>query len=443
MNSISDVFKAVEAGRTRMQQSGSAEQARELIQEAQRRQQDGEASAKKRAQAQAADDAEAAAALLAVVDEHKKPARAKKKKPASGSLAKKMAGRASTKDASTENPLEKQAGKKQVGQKKKSTKKKKVATAHRRRQGAVTTHAPVPAPAAGLALERQRPGMVTRGAEIVWCGVQRGCYRVTQSSASTWLLASVIAMSLVLLAIAPRFEAPAAQGVDFIGQDNPPASAAREWLLGYGGIYDVLADPSQERLQGLSAHLIAQPEIAEVFAVRPRWSRTGQRLLEVEADLREAAYHVLLADGTKRYIARDGVLLPIVMPAPPAGAPQIRRLAAAGPEAFAFADALWQELLATDTSLAAQFPIIDLHWPLQHPLAAQQEFGVAFITQHGAPFLLGRADEIRYGHGVKERVADLVHLLRCQGDPSTLAGAQLRFPQPRAMLARSPAEVRP
>ena len=177
--------------------------------------------------------------------------------------------------------------------------------------------------------------------------------------------------------------------------------------------------------------------------MRPRWSPTGQRLIEVEADLRQAAYHVLLADGTQRYIARDGVLLPTVMPAPPAGAPQIRQLAAAGPEAFAFADQLWQELIAADVGLAAQFPIIDLHWPLQHPLAATQEFGVAFLTQHGAPFLLGRADEIQYGHGVQERIADLVHLLRCQGIPATLAGAQLRFPQPHAMLARTQSDARP
>ena len=117
---------------------------------------------------------------------------------------------------------------------------------------------------AGLALERQRPGLVTRGLSMVQCRVQRGCYRLAHSSPSTFLLAAVVVLSLVVVSVAPPVQVPAAQGVDFVGRDNPPAVAAREWLLGYAGIYDVLADPTPQRLSGLAEHLLAQPELPQL-----------------------------------------------------------------------------------------------------------------------------------------------------------------------------------
>ena len=243
-------------------------------------------------------------------------------------------------------------------------------------------------------------------------------------------------MATLSLAIDHAPSSPAV-GVDFVSGDTPPAVAARRWLLAYPHIHEVLASPQPLALADLGRHLASQPEVLAVHAVRPRWSESGHRLLEVSATLRQSAYHVELADGSRHFLARDGVLLPRVMAPPPATAPVMRNLSEGGPDALAFADQLWQKLVTYDRGIAEQFPVIDLHWPLQHPLAVPQEFGVAFVRADGALFLMGRADEVAYGHGVADRIADLCHLIRCQGDPSVLSRCTAAIPAATRVVGTS------
>jgi hypothetical protein len=60
--------------------------------------------------------------------------------------------------------------------------------------------------------------------------------------------------------------------------------------------------------------------------------------------------------------------------------------------------------------------------------------GIVLYTRHGSRLIWGRPGDDRYGIKPEDKVRDLVHTLRSQGDVSRVAAINVRFKEPFFVL---------
>ena len=74
---------------------------------------------------------------------------------------------------------------------------------------------------------------------------------------------------------------------------------------------------------------------------------------------------------------------------------------------------------------------------LPPPAVPAQPRGIVLATRQGARLVWGRPGEERFGVQPDEKVRDLVHTLKCQGDLSRIDSVNVRFHEPFYSLRAS------
>jgi hypothetical protein len=144
---------------------------------------------------------------------------------------------------------------------------------------------------------------------------------------------------------------------------------------------------------------------------------------------------VVLASGERAWVDGEGWLLPGSLPGPVARRPVLRAIEWGGVEGVRAAIALWR-LLEPQVEPGL---ITDIH--LSDTLDARGlTRGIVLYTRHGSRLIWGKPGEERYGVRNEDKVRDLVHTLRAQGDLNRLAAVNVRFKQPFFTLRPASAE---
>jgi len=232
--------------------------------------------------------------------------------------------------------------------------------------------------------------------------------------------------------------------------------------------YEKLNEPNEWVLQKLADHLRALPAVAEVRQVRLYHEPgmvsairrtpgkppvlvqvTGiRRTVNVQLGLRQPYLPAVLRDGSRAWIDADGLVLPGVLPNPGVQRPLVRGIENSGRPALLAAVELWTRLepqvekgLISDivlndpldplqpapATIVGQPPI-----PVQIPAGTPR--GVVLYTRQGAKLIWGRPGEERFGVQEDDKVRDLVHTIKCQGDLSRIERINVRFKEPFYLL---------
>jgi hypothetical protein len=152
-----------------------------------------------------------------------------------------------------------------------------------------------------------------------------------------------------------------------------------------------------------------------------------QRHLQVVLALRQPVMPVVLASGERAWVDAEGYLLPGSLPGPKVRRPILRAIEWAGVDGVKSALAMWSLL---EPQLEPGM-ITDIH--LYDALDERGiQRGVVLYTKHGrgSRLIWGRPSDERYGVSAENKVRDLVHTLRTQGDMSRVAAINVRFKQP-------------
>ncbi|MBA3686002.1 MAG: hypothetical protein H0W72_12305, partial [Planctomycetes bacterium] len=222
--------------------------------------------------------------------------------------------------------------------------------------------------------------------------------------------------------------------VDYVSGPKLPASDVLALLRGYP-YRDRLVQPSRADLIELTGFLGAQPMVKEVHAIRtidePVEGKAPRRMLELSLSLREPRLPVVLATGSRAWLDEDGRILPGVLPGPTQPRPIVRGIEAGGTAAVREALWLWSRLEGRiEPGL-----ITDIR--LDDPLDLKNQRGLVLCTRQGSRVIWGRPGDERFGVEAEDKVSDLVHTIRCQGDLGQIAVINVRFKDPFFVLRPS------
>lgn len=273
------------------------------------------------------------------------------------------------------------------------------------------------------------PGLVTKGVHAGLRGVDAA--QDLSRRLGAWGIAALAAAVLVIaLGVAARTVQPAPAKVTGlrVAYTGGPQIADREMLAMVRGFPDIrrLDHGDRATLGALADWLMAQPIVREVRQVRVLHEPDGnRRTVEVRLSLREPAMPVVLATGARAWVDREGRILPGVLPPPP-GPPKpiLRAIETGGAERLTEALWLWERL---ERQLEAGL-VTDIH--LDDRLDLQDQRGIVLYTRQGSRLVWGRPTDIRFGVDREDKVRDLVHTIRCQGDLSRIATINVRFKEP-------------
>ncbi len=288
------------------------------------------------------------------------------------------------------------------------------------------------------AVQKQGPGFVTRGIHAGMNGAQLTHHGLVRMGIWGCAAASMMVL-LVVFSFYAIDKTPAPMAVTgFQVQWLPGPKVADAEVLAWVRSFPHAAklrngDPAV--LTALAEHLRKQPIVAEIREVSvvhvPMASHPEQlqRNLRIVAALRQPVLPVVLASGERAWIDDQGYLLPGTLPGPTIRRPVLREIEWAGIEGVRAALQMWKLLeLQVEPGL-----ITDIH--LYQPLDQRGlQRGIVLYTRHGSRLIWGRPGDDRYGIKPEDKVRDLVHSMRSQGDVSRVAAINVRFKQPYFVL---------
>lgn len=285
------------------------------------------------------------------------------------------------------------------------------------------------------------PGTVTRGIHaglesLSWTRgrlVRLGLW----GSAAALVIGVLIAVSVYAIGHAPAPMPVSNVRVLYAAGPQLPQAEALALIRSFPG-REHLTQGKPEMLAQLAAHLRRLPVVAAVRDISvvhepdPRDPRRLRRTLEVSLALRQPVMPVVLASGERAWVDGEGWLLPGSLPGPVTRRPVLRAIEWGGVEGVRATLALWR-LLEPQVEPGL---ITDIH--LNDTLDARGlTRGIVLYTRHGSRLIWGRPGEERYGVRNEDKVRDLVHTLRAQGDVGRLAAVNVRFKQPFFTLRSS------
>ncbi len=279
--------------------------------------------------------------------------------------------------------------------------------------------------------------------------------------------AALILLSLVAVGDLPKPLPVANVTISWLPGPRVPDAEVLSWLRRCPQ-FDKLNEPNEWVLQKLADHLRALPAVAEVRQVR-LYHENGKvsavrriagkppvlvqvegirRTVEVQIGLRQPYLPAVLKDGTRAWIDAQGVVLPGVLPNPGVQRPLVRGLEAGGRAGVLTAVDLWTRLEPQiEKGLVSDIVLNDVLDPLVlAPPAASGPTpppavtslsaprGVVLYTRQGSKLIWGRPGEERFGVQVDDKIRDLVHTIKCQGDLSRIERINVRFKEPFYLL---------
>lgn len=257
----------------------------------------------------------------------------------------------------------------------------------------------------------------------------------TQRGPRAWTAVCVCtALALLVLTAAAAANLPKPLPVDRVQVTwlEGPRAPQREidgWLATFPG-REQLAEANSWVMGKLTEHLLAQPGVSEVRAVRLKHDRTyveGRprltRILDIEMGMRRPYMPGVLASGARVWIDREGVVLPGSLPGPERRRPLLRQIESGGATLRAAVEA-WQLI---EPQLEPQLiASIDCAAPIDE----HSSRGIVLNAAAGSRLIWGRPDEANLGRDPASKARDLVHTIRCQGDLSRIACVNVRFAKP-------------
>jgi hypothetical protein len=191
-----------------------------------------------------------------------------------------------------------------------------------------------------------------------------------------------------------------------------------------------LSDPDDNDLELLAEFLRQQSAVAEVSQVCMRpLAADGEhplrRVIDLDIRLREPEMPVVLASGERAWVDAGGHILPGVLPGGQAAArPVLREIESGGPGMVEEALKLWRNLEPLiEPGLVTNIRLNDV-------LDLKDQRGLVLYTRQGSRLIWGRPVDELYGVTAADKVRDLVHTIRCQGDLDRVAVINVRFRQP-------------
>ena len=312
-----------------------------------------------------------------------------------------------------------------------------IAAAERKRRRA-KPEAPAGAePAAPPTRRRRKAAAIPRE---VTAGTEPGDEQPTAASPPSrspraWATVAVCAaLAVLVLSVAAAVNLPKPLPVDrvevrWLEGPQAPQREVDGWLATFPG-REQLAATNSWVMGKLSEHLLAQPGVGEVRAVRLKHETTTAagrtrliRVLEVEMGMRRPYMPGVLATGTRVWIDREGVVLPGSLPGPDRRRPLLRQLEQGGGNLRSAVEA-WQ--LIEPQIEANLVATIDCAAPIDDRGAR----GIVLNASAGSRLVWGRPDEAALGRDAESKARDLVHTIRCQGDLSRIASVNVRFAKP-------------
>jgi hypothetical protein len=255
------------------------------------------------------------------------------------------------------------------------------------------------------------------------------------SGPRAWTAACVCAaLALLVLSAAAAANLPKPMAVDRVQVTwlEGPKAPQREidgWLASFP-CREQLAEANGWVMGKLSEHLLAQPGVGEVRAVRLMHDHTyvdGRprlvRVLDIEMGMRRPYMPGVLASGGRVWIDREGVVLPGSLPGPDRRRPLLRQIETGGNNLRAAVEA-WQ---LVEPQLEPQMiASIDCAGTIDERGAR----GIVLNAAAGSRLIWGRPDETTLGRDAESKARDLVYTIRCQGDLSRIACVNVRFAKP-------------
>jgi hypothetical protein len=278
------------------------------------------------------------------------------------------------------------------------------------------------------------PGLVTRGIHAGLDGArwtQNGVVRLGMwGCAAVAMIAVTVLFSFYAIDKAPTPLPVTGFRVAWLPGPKVPQAEVLGWIRTFPHS-PALRDGRAETLEQLAEFLRKQPVVSEVRAVsvvhepHPGQVDRLQRTLEVVMALRQPVLPVVLGSGERAWVDAQGWLLPGSMPGPTARRPVLRAIEWAGIDGVRAALELWKQLepqiepgLVTDMHL---HDVLDKRG-LQR--------GIVLYTRSGSRLIWGRPGEDRFGVRPEDKIRDLVHTIRCQGDLNRVASINVRFKEP-------------
>jgi len=287
------------------------------------------------------------------------------------------------------------------------------------------------------------------------------------SAAALLASAALIVLSLIAWGDLPKPLPVANVTISWLPGPRVPDHEVLSWLRRCPQ-YEKLNEPNEWVLQKLADHLRAMPAVAEVRQVR-LYHESGKvsairrapgkppvlvhidgirRTVEVQLGLRQPYLPAILKDGSRAWIDASGLVLPGVLPSPGIQRPLVRGIESGGHPAVLAAVELWAALEPqVEKGLISDIVLNDALDPLPAPPAAVPgqppiptqipagtPRGLVLYTRQGAKLIWGRPGDERFGVQADDKVRDLVHTIKCQGDLSRIERINVRFKEPFYLL---------
>ncbi len=252
---------------------------------------------------------------------------------------------------------------------------------------------------------------------------------------AVWSIAAAAAAALlVVLTVHGLVSAPSSRPVEEVRVLwLPGPQVSQKEVLGWIARFpqrDKLVAADAWTLARLGEFLASQEMVSKVRSISTRHEPVPlevggvRRVLEVELGLRQPVMPAILANGQRAWVDVDGHRLPGSLNGPEVRRPLLRDLEKADPVTVRTIVEAWLKLepqiekgLVTDIAL-------------NDPIDDRGTRGVVFYTAAGTRLIWGRTEEARYGLSTDDRVRDLVHTIRCQGDMGRVAEINVRYRQP-------------
>lgn len=282
------------------------------------------------------------------------------------------------------------------------------------------------------------PGLVTRGIHAGLNGAhwtKQGALRLgAWGCAAVAMIAVLVVFSCYSIDKAPTPLPVSGFRIAWLPGPKVPREDVLGWMRTFPQ-FAQLREGRQETLDELAAFLRKQPVVSEVRTVSvvhepgAKEPEQLQRTLEVVMALRQPVMPVVLASGERAWVDAEGWLLPGSLPGPSVKRPVLRAIEWAGIDGVRSVLSLWKRLepqiehgLVTD---------IHLHDVLDKRGVQR---GVVLYTRHGSRLIWGRPGEERYGVREEDKVRDLIHTIRSNGDLNRIAAINVRFKEPFSEL---------
>jgi len=274
-------------------------------------------------------------------------------------------------------------------------------------------------------------GLLTRGVLAGLNGIDEGLAGARRLGMGGWIAVAsaivVLGLSAVAMGRAPT--APPVQELLPSADVHVPELLVERWVRSFPQRSN-LARPDRALLSDFAEHLRAQAAVAEVRSLRLGYRGAGvakHRVIELELRLRRPVLPIMLGNGERAWVDREGVVLPGLL-AGPDEEPVLRGYEQAGREALAEVLAVW--------------PLLREHLPpglvtaihLDYPLDDERQRGIAFLTKPGTTLIWGDSDEGRFGLDHARKARNLLHTLRSHGDLRRVAAINVRFPEPFSVM---------